>query len=98
MDKKDLICYFVENAKKDFSLVENNLKSIIKEVKENQEKGINHIEKFDEDFVNVQLENLRSDFKKGKIGKLFGVPITVKDTACVKDLESKAGSKILKGS
>jgi len=40
---KDTIKYFVEEAKKDFSVVEKNLEKIIKEVKESQEKGLNYI-------------------------------------------------------
>ncbi|MDD4250911.1 MAG: amidase family protein [Candidatus ainarchaeum sp.] len=86
--------FFVENAKKDFSFVEKNLNSIIQEVKENIKSDLNHIEFFDETFVFEQLKVLKnSDYK----GSLFGVPITIKDTACVKGLESKSGSKILKG-
>ncbi len=91
---KETIKYFVEEAKKDFSLVESNLEKIIKEIKASEEKGLNYIEEFDEQFVRKQLEELKTKEKKGK---LFGVPITVKDAICVKDLESKAGSKILKG-
>jgi aspartyl-tRNA(Asn)/glutamyl-tRNA(Gln) amidotransferase subunit A len=94
MAHEETIRYFVENAKKDFSLVEKNLESIIAEIKENTATGLNHIELFNEDFVKKQLEELK--IKKTK-GKLFGVPITVKDTVCVKDLESKSGSKILTG-
>ncbi len=36
--------------------------------------------------------------KKGKAkGKLFGLPVSVKDNICVKGIESRAGSKILSG-
>jgi aspartyl-tRNA(Asn)/glutamyl-tRNA(Gln) amidotransferase subunit A len=92
---EETIKYFVQEAKKDFFIVEKNLESIIKEVKEN---NFDHIEFFDEGFVLKQLKELKDDFNKGKKeGKLFGVPITVKDTACVKDLESKSGSTILEG-
>ncbi len=94
---EETINYFVQEAKKDFSVVEKNLQAIIQEVKENNEKGLNYFEKFDEEFVLKQVEELRDKFSKRKIGKLFGVPITIKDTACVKSLESKSGSKILEG-
>jgi len=91
---EETLNYFVKEAKKDFSLVEKNLESIIGEVKENIKNGLNHIEFFDEEFVLAQLKELKTSEKKGK---LYGVPITVKDTACVKGLESKSGSQILKG-
>jgi aspartyl-tRNA(Asn)/glutamyl-tRNA(Gln) amidotransferase subunit A len=95
--RKETINYFVEEAKKDFLIVEKNLEKIIKEVKESQEKELNYIEEFDEDFVRKQLEELKQKFVEDNKGKLFGVPITVKDAICVKGLESKAGSKILEG-
>ncbi len=94
---KETIKYFVEESKKDFSIVEKNLYNIIKEVKKNSSDEFNHIEYFDEKFVLDQLEDLREKSKKGIKGKLFGVPLTVKDAICVKGLESKAGSKILSG-
>jgi aspartyl-tRNA(Asn)/glutamyl-tRNA(Gln) amidotransferase subunit A len=95
---EETLKYFVKEAKKDFSIVEKNLYSIIDEVKENMKNGLNHIEFFDEEFVLAQLEKLKQNFNEGKKeGKLFGVPITIKDTACVKDLESKSGSQILSG-
>lgn len=97
MSYKETIKYFVSEAKKDFSVIEKNLDNIINEIKQNEKDGINHIEKFDENFVLNQLDELREKAKQGIKGKLFGVPITVKDAICVKDLESKAGSKILEG-
>ncbi len=94
MAYNETIKYFSQEAQKDFSLVESNLKKIIAEVKESQKKELNYIEAFDEEMVLSQLEELRN--RKAK-GRLFGVPITVKDAICVKGLESKAGSKILSG-
>ncbi|MEK6959032.1 MAG: amidase family protein [archaeon] len=85
---------FVEAAKKDFSIVEKNLGQALDDLRESQKNGLNYIEAFDETLIVPQLEALRKFQKKGK---LFGVPITVKDALCVKGLESKAGSKILKG-
>lgn len=94
---KETVKFFVEESKKDFSLVEKNLFSLIDEIKKNNSSKMNHIETFDEKFVLDQLENLKQKAKGGKKGKLFGVPLTVKDAICVKYLETKAGSKILSG-
>ncbi len=96
MSYKETIKYFVENAKNDFSLVEENLHKIILELKACQNKGLNYIEEYDEKNVLEQLQALKNSDKNSR-GKLFGVPVTVKDGICVKDVESKAGSKILKG-
>ena len=41
----------------------------------------------------IQAEKI----KKTKTGKLLGIPLSVKDAICVKDVETTAGSKILKG-
>lgn len=97
MKKEETVSFFVSEAKKDFRLVEENLYNIIEEVKETQNKGLNYFQKFDENFVLNQLNELKKDQKTKSFGKLFGVPISVKDAICVKGLESTAGSKILKG-
>jgi len=100
MKREETIEFFVENAKKDFSVVEKNLAQIIGEIKENERRKLNYIEEFDaKDVLNQLLELKRSfELKDSKYhGRLFGVPITVKDAICVKGIESKAGSKILKG-
>jgi aspartyl-tRNA(Asn)/glutamyl-tRNA(Gln) amidotransferase subunit A len=100
MALEETIKYFAERASKDFSLVEKNLESIIAEVKETQIRGLNYIEEFDEADVRAQLSELKKDFdERGPKckGKLFGVPLTIKDAICVRGIESKAGSKILKG-
>ncbi len=88
------VAYFVSKAKEDFSFVEKNLQKLIGDIKTSQEQGLNYIETFDEELVAKQLRELKNSSSKGK---LFGVPITVKDALCVKGLESKAGSRILKG-
>lgn len=99
MKREESIEYFVECARKDFSFVEKNLSQIINEIKESQRKELNYIEEFDEESVLLQLNELKKSFenKDSKYnGKLFGVPVTVNDAICVKEIESKAGSKILK--
>jgi len=100
MKREETITFFVEEARKDFSIVEKNLASIMQEAKVSEVKKLNYIEEFDAQNVVRQLVELKKSFaaKDSKYyGKLFGVPITVKDAICVRGLESKAGSKILKG-
>ncbi|MFA5125400.1 MAG: amidase family protein [archaeon] len=100
MKREETIAFFVEQAKKDFSIVEKNLAGIIQEIKLCEDKKLNYIEEFDEQDVLKQLAELKKSFqaKDSKyFGKLFGVPISVKDAICVKGIESKAGSKILQG-
>ena len=92
--REEMLKYFVEDGKKDFSKIEENLHKIILEVKASQNKKLNYIEEFDGQDVLRQIKELK---KKKPEGKLFGVPITVKDAICVKGRESKAGSKILRG-
>ncbi|MBT4192071.1 MAG: Asp-tRNA(Asn)/Glu-tRNA(Gln) amidotransferase subunit GatA [Candidatus Diapherotrites archaeon] len=91
---KETLKYFAEQARNDFSAAEENLHKIILELKASENKGLNYIETYDEENVRTQLTQLKSSEKKGR---LFGVPITVKDAICVKGVESKAGSKILTG-
>jgi aspartyl-tRNA(Asn)/glutamyl-tRNA(Gln) amidotransferase subunit A len=100
MKREESIAFFVEQARKDFSVVEKNLESIIQEIKLSETEKLNYIEEFDEQDVLNQLEQLKKSFQEKDLkfkGKLFGVPITVKDAICVKGVETKAGSKILKG-
>jgi aspartyl-tRNA(Asn)/glutamyl-tRNA(Gln) amidotransferase subunit A len=94
MDRKETLNFFVKNSKNDFSIVEENLHKIILELKASQNKGLNYVEEYDEENVLEQLKQLKNSEKKGK---LFGVPLTIKDAICVKGIETKAGSKILKG-
>ena len=94
---RDTLKYFVEKNKTNFTSVEENLHKIILELKASQNKGLNFIEEYDEENVLTQLQELKERAKNGDKGKLFGVPITVKDAICVKGVESKAGSKILSG-
>jgi len=56
-----------------------------------------HFNCFQKDYVISQAELLEKEIKKGRSGKLLGVPVSVKDCLCVKGLESRAGSRILSG-
>lgn len=94
---KESVKFFVEESRKDFSFVEKNLFSIIEDIKKNDSNNLNHIEFFDEKFVLNQLKELKENYFIMKNKKLFGVPITIKDAICVKDMQTKAGSKILDG-
>jgi len=100
MKREETVEFFVESARKDFSLVDKNLAEVISEIKASDSKKLNYIEEFDVKDVIKQFEELKKSFEKKDskyYGKLFGVPVTVKDAICVKGIESKAGSKILKG-
>lgn len=56
-----------------------------------------HFNNFDREYVLGQAGTLEKEAKKGRKGKLLGIPISVKDCLCVKGVESRAGSKILSG-
>ena len=93
---KETTAHFSQEGRKDFSVIEKNLYAVIDEIKASEKKGANYVEAFDEEMVLSQLQELKNNSQIKK-GKLFGVPLTVKDAICVKGLESKAGSKILRG-
>jgi len=100
MKREETAKFFVESARNNFSVVENNIAQTIQEVRFTQAKELNYIEEFDAVDVLRQVADLKKSFEKKDsryYGKLFGVPISVKDAICVKGIESKAGSKILKG-
>ncbi len=64
---------------------------------EKKNKKYNHFNLFDKNFFLEQARTLEKEVKKGRKGKLLGVPVSVKDCICVKGVESRAGSKILEG-
>ncbi|MBD3204155.1 Asp-tRNA(Asn)/Glu-tRNA(Gln) amidotransferase subunit GatA [Candidatus Woesearchaeota archaeon] len=70
-----------------------NTKNIISEC-EKINKEYNYFNVISKDSAIKKAEEL---YKKDSKGKLFGVPVSVKDCICVKDVESRAGSKILSG-
>ncbi|MFC1753928.1 amidase family protein [Thermoproteota archaeon] len=75
------------------------------DVVEHTNKTLDEIEKINKDYnyfnaisrnlALKQAELLKK--QKNKKSKLFGIPLSVKDAICVKDVESRAGSKILSG-
>ncbi len=88
---------FVNEVKKGNISVEENTENILKEAeKVNSEyKYFNVISK---ELALKQAIELDKRIKSGKAkGRLLGVPVSVKDCICVKDVESRAGSKILEG-
>jgi aspartyl-tRNA(Asn)/glutamyl-tRNA(Gln) amidotransferase subunit A len=88
---------FVNEVKKGNISVEENTENILNEAeKVNSEyKYFNVISK---ELALKQARELDKRIKSGKAkGRLLGVPVSVKDCICVKDVESRAGSKILEG-
>lgn len=77
--------------KKEIDIVEHTHKVIEEAKKINKE--YNHFNVISENLAIKQAEKLKKDPK----GRLAGLSISVKDCICVKDIESTAGSKILKG-
>lgn len=87
-----------------------DIREFVKTVQENGIDIVEHVYKVLDDikkineeykYFNVISEKLAikqaEDLKKNPKGKLAGVVISVKDSICVKDVESTAGSRILKG-
>jgi aspartyl-tRNA(Asn)/glutamyl-tRNA(Gln) amidotransferase subunit A len=73
---------------------------------EHAEKALEEAEKINDEYhyitvfadVAERAKELQEQVKKGTAhGRLFGVILTVKDSICVKDVESTASSAILKG-
>src|SRR3989344_2555342 len=65
----------------------------IKKVQSKEIDPVENIHKVLEELAKEQAKLV----KKNPKGKLAGLPISIKDSICVKDVESTAGSKILKG-
>lgn len=59
-------------------------------------KDLNIFITFDKDFVLNQIKSLKEKLNRGEeVGKLFGVPITIKDNILTKGLRTTCGSKTL---
>ncbi len=75
--------------------IEENLSPYIENIK-SQNDEINALISFDENDVYKQVEVLKNKLVKGeKLGKLFGVPVIIKDNINVKGIKTTCGSKML---
>lgn len=81
-------------SNKEIDIVENTHKVIEESKKINKE--YNYFTTISEKEAIEQAKDLKKD-KDTQNKKLLGVPISVKDCICVKDVESTASSRILKG-
>lgn len=90
------IAEFVKRAESgEISVVEHASK--ISEEIGRKNRDFAHFNNFDRTYVMEQAEALEKEIRKGRKGRLLGVPVSVKDCLCVKGVESRAGSKILSG-
>jgi aspartyl-tRNA(Asn)/glutamyl-tRNA(Gln) amidotransferase subunit A len=75
---------------------------------ENTKKTIDEIKKIDREYnyfnyigeneaIEQAKEISKNQSSKNKKGKLYGLPVSIKDCICVKDMQSMAGSRILEG-
>ena len=87
---------FVKSVEQGSVSALENAHKIVEEI-EKKNKKYNHFNYFDSKSVIEQANSLEKEIKKGRKGKLLGVPISVKDCLCVRGMESRAGSKILSG-
>jgi len=78
--------------KKEKITIDNIQKDLSKRIKEVGKKT-NALISFDPDALKSRAESLKQNKKKGK---LFGIPIAIKDNICVKDELATCSSKILK--
>ncbi len=74
------------------------------DIVENTKKTVDEIKKINKEYnyflyiaENEAIAQAKALSKSKKIGKLYGLPVTIKDCICVKDMESRAGSRILEG-
>lgn len=87
-----MIKSFVESVqRREGDVVEHTYKVLEQANKIN--KTYNYFNVISEELAIKQAEAV----KKNPTGKLAGLPVSVKDCICVKDVESAAGSRILKG-
>ena len=81
---------YVNQVKKGEIDVADSVKNILEEAKKIN-KNYNYFNVISEELALEQVKNFNNK------GILAGLPISVKDNICVKDVESTAGSKVLKG-
>ena len=61
----------------------------------NNSKDLNIFITFDENDITRQVELLKNKLESGNVGKLFGVPVTLKDNISYDKLKMTCGSKML---
>ena len=86
-----IIQHYLKDVKKGNVSVKKTVKSILKEAK-TLNKKYNCFNVISEDLA-LSLAEIQ---EKNPKGRLSGLPISVKDCICVKNVESRAGSEILK--
>src|SRR3989344_2665597 len=92
----DIFEYSEQARNGSISIVERTRKFIEEAERKNSE--FNFFNLIDEAAAIRQATELEKKAKAGKgKGKLFGVPVSVKDCICVRGMESTASSRILKG-
>ncbi len=91
---------FIEKVKKQEIDIVEHTEKLIEECKEIN-KEYNYFNVISEEFALQQAKEIKNQLKhnnkKIKNKKLLGIAISVKDSICVKDVDSSAGSKILQG-
>ncbi|MDD5163694.1 MAG: amidase family protein [Candidatus ainarchaeum sp.] len=94
--KVQSVLEFAEQARAGNIGIEENTHKILDKVF--AANGMNFFNVISKDLALQQAKELDSRVKQGKAsGKLFGLPVSVKDCICVKGIESRAGSRILDG-
>lgn len=85
-----------EKLKKGEITVKEVAENYLKRIKEDEDARVEAFITVDEEDVLNQAEKLDKKLKSGeRIGKLFGVPIAIKDNISVKDIKMTCGSKSL---
>src|SRR3990167_3943918 len=91
---------FIKKIKSQEIDVVGHTEKIIEECKEIN-KDYNYLNIISEELALSQAKEIKKQLKNNdkqiKNKKLLGVAVSVKDSICVKDVESTAGSRILKG-
>src|SRR3989338_20672 len=91
---------FIEKIKKGKIDIVEHTEKVIEECKKIN-KEYNYFNTISEDLALEQAKEIKKQIKNKdntiKNKKLLGVAVSVKDSICVKDVESTAGSRILKG-
>ncbi|MEK6942017.1 MAG: amidase family protein [archaeon] len=87
---------FVARVKSGEINVVENTEKILEEI-EKSNRQFHHFCLVSKDAALRQAKELGKKIRAGFQGKLLGVPLSVKDSICVKGVESRAGSKVLSG-